>query len=68
MDITKEMLIIDLLQSDNAEALAEVLQGFGMHCLGCSLARMETVEQAAAAHGVDAETMVAALKAAEQSN
>lgn len=65
--ITKDMLIIEALQVGQghgvADKMAEVLQSFGMHCLGCALARGETLAQAAEVHGVDADEMVAALNA-----
>ncbi len=32
--ITKDMVIGDLLTRDNAEEIAQVLMGAGMHCLG----------------------------------
>lgn len=64
--ITKDMLIGEALQQGNMEAMAEVLFGFGMHCLGCALSRGETIEQAAAVHGVDPDEMVAALNEAAQ--
>ena len=35
----------------------------GMHCLGCPASRGETVEEACAVHGVDADTLVAKLNA-----
>lgn len=59
--ITKDMLIGEALKLGNVEKMAEVLQSFGMHCLGCALARGETLEEAAAVHGVDADEMVNAL-------
>jgi len=62
--ITKDMLITDALRQGNVDAIAEVLYSFGMHCLGCALARGETIEQAAAVHGVDPDDMVAALNEA----
>jgi len=64
--ITKNMLIIDALKQGNANAMAEVLGELGMHCLGCVLARGETIEQAAAAHGVDADEMVGKLNTAAE--
>lgn len=63
-NITKDMLIVDALKEGNVEKMAEVLRNFGMHCLGCALARGETIEEAAAVHGVDADEMVAALNEA----
>ena len=62
--ITKDMLIAEALQQGNMEAMADVLFSFGMHCLGCALSRGETIEQAAAVHGVDADEMVKALNEA----
>lgn len=60
-DITKDMTIYEVLQI-NPE-IAPVFFEFGMHCLGCPISRGETVEQAAAAHGVDVNEMLAKLNA-----
>ena len=60
--ITKTTLIGDLLRI-NAEAAAPVLLGIGMHCLGCPASQNETIEEAAAVHGVDADALVAELNA-----
>lgn len=38
-----------------------MLQGFGMHCFGCPVSRMETLEEAAQAHGIDLKFMLAKL-------
>lgn len=54
--ITKDMLISDVLKTD--ESLAEVFYEFGMHCLGCPISHGENVEQAAAAHGIDLDAML----------
>lgn len=62
--ITKDMTIAEALEQGNSEAIAETLYNFGMHCFGCALASGETVEQAAAVHGVDVDEMVNALNAA----
>ena len=59
--ITKDMLIIDILNQDKAEELAQVLFESGMHCLGCLAAHGETLEQAAAVHGIDPDALVAKL-------
>ncbi len=61
--ITKDMLIIDVLKQGDADKLAGVLQDSGMHCLHCMLAHGETIEQAAAVHGLDADELVAKLNA-----
>lgn len=64
MKITKDMLLVDAFQQGNQEKMAEVLQGFGMHCLGCALAHGETIEQAAMTHNVDVDEMLKALNEA----
>jgi hybrid cluster-associated redox disulfide protein len=38
-----------------------MLQGFGMHCFGCPISRMETLEEAAQVHGIDLKFMLAKL-------
>ena len=45
----------------NVDAVAPVLFGIGMHCLGCPASQMETIEEAAAVHGVDADELVRVL-------
>ena len=59
--ITKDMLIIELLQQEKAEELARVLQESWMHCLGCLMAHGESIEQAAAVHGIDVDELVKKL-------
>ena len=58
--VTKDTMIGELLQID-LEACAPVLLGIGMHCLGCPASQNETIEEAAAVHGVDAEDLVRQL-------
>lgn len=36
----------------------DVLMGFGLHCFGCPMSQMETIEEAAAVHGVDIDLMM----------
>ena len=55
-NITKEMTIGEILNTN--PDVAPVLLEAGMHCLGCPSARGETLEQACAVHGVDAEALV----------
>ena len=57
MKITKDMLIGDVIHQGNSQAIAEVLFGMGMHCLGCAIAHGETIEDAAAVHGVDVDDL-----------
>ncbi len=40
---------------------AEILGGFGLHCFGCPMSQMESVEDASAVHGVDVELMIKKL-------
>ena len=64
MNITKDMLIGDVIHQGNSQAIAEVLFGMGMHCLGCAIAHGETIEDAAAVHGVDVDDLVDKLNEA----
>ena len=57
--ITKDTLIMDIVQI-NPEAVG-ILQRYGMHCLGCALAHMETIEQAVGVHGVDLDKLLEEL-------
>lgn len=47
--------------SDNEKAKA-VLMGFGMHCFSCPMSQMETLEEAAAVHGVDVDFILEKLE------
>ncbi|MBR0391110.1 MAG: DUF1858 domain-containing protein [Oscillospiraceae bacterium] len=58
--VTKETRIGELLNID-VEAAAPILMGIGMHCLGCPASQMETIEEAAAVHGIDADVLVQML-------
>ncbi|MBR2338560.1 MAG: DUF1858 domain-containing protein [Clostridia bacterium] len=59
--ITKQTLIGDILDMDRTTA--PYFLEMGMHCLGCPSARGETLEQACAVHGVDADALVAKINA-----
>ena len=39
----------------------EILLGFGMHCFGCPMSQMETLEEASMVHGIDADMVVEKL-------
>ena len=54
--VTKSMLIGQLINSD--PNIAPILMRAGMHCLGCPSAQMESLEEAAAVHGLDADILV----------
>ena len=61
MEITKETLISEIVE--NCPEAMPAFQAIGMHCMGCALASGENVEQACAAHGVDADEFIDSLAA-----
>ena len=61
MKVTKESLIGDILDHD--VETARYFFEIGMHCLGCPASRGETIEQACAVHGTDADELVRKLNA-----
>lgn len=54
--VSKSMLIGQLLQLD--PNVAPILMRAGMHCLGCPSSQMESLEEAAMVHGLDADVLV----------
>lgn len=61
MEITKKSVIGDIL--DLYPETAEFFFAIGMHCLGCPAARSESVEDACAVHGTDADELIAKINA-----
>jgi hybrid cluster-associated redox disulfide protein len=61
MKITKESIIGDVL--DYAPDTAQFFFEIGMHCLGCPSARGESIEQACAVHGTDADALIEKINA-----
>jgi len=59
MKITGKTLVNEALKL-NPNSF-EVFRSFGMHCLGCPSAQMETIEDACAVHGIDAQTLLEKL-------
>ncbi len=57
--ITKDMIIGEILDLD--PDTAPYFLDMGMHCLGCPSARGESLEDACAVHGVNADEMVEKL-------
>ena len=57
--VTKDMLIGQLLQID--ANIAPILMRAGMHCLGCPSSQMESLEEAAMVHGIDADVLTAQI-------
>jgi hybrid cluster-associated redox disulfide protein len=60
--ITKSSVIGDVL--DTAPGTANLFLEMGMHCLGCPASRGETIEEACAVHGTDADALVEKINAA----
>ena len=46
---------------NNYPDTAEVLMGFGMHCLGCPASQAESLKDACAVHGIESEPVVKAV-------
>ena len=61
MKVTKESIIGDILDADieTAQFFFEI----GMHCLGCPHSRGESIEDACAVHGTDADELVNKINA-----
>ena len=62
--ITKEMSFSEIIEK-HPKAI-EILLGKGMHCIGCPMAQMESLEQGALAHGLDADEIVKELNAVKR--
>lgn len=60
MKITKDMTIGELLRSNPKSA--QILMNFGMGCVGCPSAQMETLEEASQVHGMNVNELVEALE------
>ncbi|MFT5872601.1 MAG: hybrid cluster-associated redox disulfide protein [Clostridium sp.] len=59
MKITKDMTIGEVVRQSPESV--QVLMNFGMGCVGCPSAQAETLEEAAAVHGLKLEELMAAL-------
>ena len=57
--ITREMTLAQVLET--SPMAARVLLDEGMSCVGCSIARMETLEEGARSNGIDPDELVARL-------
>ncbi len=59
MQVTKESIIGDVL--DACPETAQFFFAIGMHCLGCPSARGESIADACAVHGTDADALIAKI-------
>jgi len=62
MAITKDMTIGEVVR--NHQETISILMEFGMGCIGCPSAQSETLEEAAAVHGIDVDKLVESLNKA----
>lgn len=56
MEVTKDMLIGEILKQD--QTVAAILMASGMHCVGCPASQAESLEEAAMVHGLDCDELV----------
>ena len=56
IEVTKQTQIGEVLKLN--PNVKEVLLGFGLHCFGCPMSQMESLEEASMVHGVDADLVV----------
>ena len=61
MQETLESIIGDILDFDRGTA--QFFFEIGMHCLGCPASRGESIEEACAVHGTDADELVEKINA-----
>ena len=61
MLVTKDSIIGDVL--DHNPGTAQFFFAIGMHCLGCPSARGESIADACAVHGPDADKLIAEINA-----
>lgn len=54
--VNKNMLIGQLITLD--PNIVPILMRAGMHCVGCPSSQMESLEEAAMVHGLDADILV----------
>ena len=59
MEITKETLMGQMLEYD--QGIAYILMQSGMHCVGCPASVHESLEEACAVHGLDADVVLASI-------
>lgn len=57
--VTKEMTVGEIVRS--VPEAAETLMGFGLGCVMCPSAQLETLEEAAMVHGLNVDELLKAL-------
>ena len=61
MTITKDTIIGDILDAE--KDCSQFFLEIGMHCLGCPASRGESIEDACAVHGTDADELIEKINA-----
>ncbi len=61
MEITKQTTMGEMLNYDIG--IARILMMSGMHCVGCPSSVGESLEDACAVHGLDADEVLASIQA-----
>ena len=61
MEVTKDMLIGEILKKD--QTIAAILMASGMHCVGCPASQGESLEEAAMVHGMDINDLMSKIEA-----
>ena len=62
--ITKNMLIEEVVLKH--PDVAPIFFAYGLHCVGCHISSMETIEEGARAHGMDDEDINMIIKDANK--
>ena len=63
-DITKDMMICDILNSN--PNLEKVFLAYGLNCMGCPGSNTETLWEAAKGHAIDLEKLLEDLNRANE--
>ncbi len=60
--INKDMTIQEIVEM-GAEKAAPIFFGYGMGCLGCAMAKGETLEEACGVHNIELDEIMGKLEA-----
>ena len=61
VEFTKDTTIGEVLAT--SPKYKTILEGFGLHCFGCPMSQMETVEEAGLVHGLNVDEMIEKMNA-----
>lgn len=57
--VTEDMTIMEVLKLDRE--VASIFMSFGLHCLGCPGATMESIGDAGRVHGINVDNLIEEL-------